>query len=45
MNQIAHQFGGGGHENAAGCTLRGTLEEATTTLLGAVNGALNGIHS
>jgi len=45
VNRIAHQFGGGGHENAAGCTLRGPLEEATTTLLGAVNGALNGTHS
>ena len=45
VNRIAHQFGGGGHENAAGCTLRGTLEEATTTLLGAVSVALNGTTS
>ena len=45
VNRIAHQFGGGGHENAAGCTLRGTLEEATAKLLGAVNVALNGTNS
>src|SRR5712692_11682535 len=37
VNRIAHRFGGGGHENAAGCTLAGTLEDATATLLAAVN--------
>jgi len=42
VNRIAHRFGGGGHENAAGCTLRATLEEATTALLGAVSLALDG---
>jgi phosphoesterase RecJ-like protein len=42
VNRIAHRFGGGGHENAAGCTMRGTLEEATTTLLAAVSLALDG---
>ncbi len=42
VNRIAHRFGGGGHENAAGCTLRGTLEEATAALLGAVSLALDG---
>jgi len=36
VNEIAHRFGGGGHENAAGCTLSGTLEEATAALLQAV---------
>jgi phosphoesterase RecJ-like protein len=41
VNRIAHRFGGGGHENAAGCTLTGTLEEATATLLAAVNQALD----
>lgn len=44
VNRIAHRFGGGGHENAAGCTLTGTLEEATATLLAAVSEALNGPH-
>jgi phosphoesterase RecJ-like protein len=42
VNRIARQFGGGGHDNAAGCTLKGTLEEATTALLGAVRLALDG---
>jgi len=42
VNRIAHRFGGGGHENAAGCTLRATLEEATTALLGAVSLVLDG---
>jgi phosphoesterase RecJ-like protein len=42
VNRIAQRFGGGGHENAAGCTMRGTLEEATATLLAAVGQALDG---
>jgi len=42
VNRIAHRFGGGGHANAAGCTVRGTLEEATGALLAAVELALNG---
>jgi phosphoesterase RecJ-like protein len=42
VNRIAHRFGGGGHENAAGCTLRGSLEEATAALLAAVAEALDG---
>jgi len=40
VNAIAHRFGGGGHENAAGCTLSGTLEEATAVLLAAVKDAM-----
>jgi phosphoesterase RecJ-like protein len=34
--KVAEKFGGGGHRNAAGCTLHGTWEEAEeriTTLL------------
>jgi phosphoesterase RecJ-like protein len=31
--QIAQQFGGGGHENAAGCTLEMSLSEAEQALL------------
>jgi len=42
VNRIAHHFGGGGHENAAGCTLRGSLEEATAAVLAAVGEALGG---
>jgi len=40
VNRIATRFGGGGHENAAGCTLTGTLEEVTATVLEAVRAAL-----
>jgi phosphoesterase RecJ-like protein len=42
VNRIAHQFGGGGHENAAGCTLSGPLASAKATLLAAVRDALDG---
>jgi len=45
VNRIAQRFGGGGHDNAAGCTLPGTLAEATTTLLAAVDLALDGRSS
>ena len=41
VNAIAHRFGGGGHHNAAGCTLPGTLEEAATALLQAVRESLH----
>ncbi len=42
VNRIAHRFGGGGHENAAGCTVSGTLDEAERQLLAAVGDALDG---
>jgi phosphoesterase RecJ-like protein len=42
VNRIAHQFGGGGHENAAGCTLAGPLEVAKAMVLAAVERALDG---
>jgi bifunctional oligoribonuclease and PAP phosphatase NrnA len=45
VNKIAHRFGGGGHENAAGCTLSGTLEEAAASLLQAVREALASARS
>jgi phosphoesterase RecJ-like protein len=41
VNVIAQRFGGGGHANAAGCTLAATLEDATRTLVGAVRQALD----
>jgi phosphoesterase RecJ-like protein len=31
---VAEKFGGGGHRNAAGCTLRGSWEEAETVIVG-----------
>lgn len=42
VNRVAHRFGGGGHENAAGCTLPGSLEEVTAVVLAAVGEALDG---
>jgi phosphoesterase RecJ-like protein len=45
VNRIAHRFGGGGHENAAGCTLPGPLASAKATLLEAVKQALDGAAS
>ena len=45
VNRIAHRFGGGGHENAAGCTLPGPLPAARDALLAAVRQALDGTSS
>jgi phosphoesterase RecJ-like protein len=42
VNRIAQRFGGGGHDNAAGCTLRGSLSDATATLLRAIATVLDG---
>jgi phosphoesterase RecJ-like protein len=42
VQQIAAQFGGGGHVNAAGCTLAGPLSEATGRVLAAVRRAVEG---
>ncbi len=38
--QVAAQFGGGGHKKAAGCTIQGTLEEATRKILEQIKLAL-----
>lgn len=43
VNRIASQFGGGGHRNAAGCTLTGSLEDAIRDVLAAVEAALHGV--
>ena len=40
VNKIAAAFGGGGHANAAGCTVGGTLEAVTRRILDAVSAAL-----
>jgi len=40
VNRIAGRFGGGGHENAAGCTVPGGLDEAVPVMLAAVRDAL-----
>src|SRR5258707_13859790 len=31
--KVAEKFGGGGHRNAAGCTLKGSWEEAETIII------------
>lgn len=40
VGKIAGAFGGGGHANAAGCTIRGSLGEAREAILRAVAAAL-----
>lgn len=40
VNRIAGRFGGGGHENAAGCTVPGGLDDVARTMLSAVREAL-----
>lgn len=42
VNRIAARFGGGGHRNAAGCTVPGPLDKATRDVLAAVQHALDG---
>ena len=39
--EISEQFGGGGHANAAGCNLKGTLEEIRPQIYQAVEDSLN----
>jgi phosphoesterase RecJ-like protein len=38
--KVAEQFGGGGHRNAAGCTLKGSWEEAETTIMSLLQDAV-----
>ena len=40
VNRIAGRFGGGGHENAAGCTVPGSLDDVTRRMLAAIREAL-----
>jgi len=40
VNRIAARFGGGGHPNAAGFTVPGTLEPITRDVLAAVRDAV-----
>lgn len=40
VGEVAARFGGGGHPNAAGCTLKGALEEVRAALLEALGEAL-----
>jgi phosphoesterase RecJ-like protein len=43
VNRIAARFGGGGHPNAAGCTIKGSLDGVTAEVLAAVRGVLPSI--
>jgi bifunctional oligoribonuclease and PAP phosphatase NrnA len=40
VNRVAAKFGGGGHANAAGCTVAGTLDGVTEQMLEAVRAAV-----
>ncbi|HXU89840.1 MAG TPA: bifunctional oligoribonuclease/PAP phosphatase NrnA [Methylomirabilota bacterium] len=40
VNRVAARFGGGGHANAAGCTIQGTLDRVTEQVLDAVRVAV-----
>ncbi len=42
--EIAESFGGGGHYNASGCVVKGTLDEVREKVLGAVEYAIKGSH-
>jgi phosphoesterase RecJ-like protein len=42
VNQVASQFGGGGHRNAAGLRVRGALETVRQDLFRALERAMNG---
>ena len=38
--KVAEKFGGGGHRNAAGCTLKGSWEEVETTIVALLQDAV-----
>ena len=40
VNKIASFFGGGGHKNASGCTVRGSLDNVKKVVLGRVRSVL-----
>jgi phosphoesterase RecJ-like protein len=41
VGEVAKRFGGGGHKNASGCTIHGTLAEARQQVLGLVVDAID----
>jgi len=45
INKIAKKFGGGGHKNAAGCTLNMPLDEAIRTVIPRINKYLKKINA
>jgi phosphoesterase RecJ-like protein len=40
VSAVALAFGGGGHRNAAGCTMQGTFAEVKRKVFGALEAAL-----
>jgi phosphoesterase RecJ-like protein len=40
VNAVARQFGGGGHKNASGCTVRGTLNDLKALFTGKLTEAI-----
>lgn len=44
-SNICSQFGGGGHRNAAGCVLTGSLDEVKAQITGAIKKALEDAHA
>ena len=42
VGAVAKEFGGGGHKNAAGCTVTGAIEDLRRTFVEKVGGALDG---
>lgn len=40
VNEVAMQFGGGGHARAAGCTLKGNIDECIDQLINALSDAV-----
>ena len=41
IGSIAKEFGGGGHKNAAGCTITGPIEQLRKTLVDKIEGAID----
>jgi phosphoesterase RecJ-like protein len=41
VGSVARQFGGGGHRNAAGCSVAGSLEQVRASILGLVRAAVD----
>ncbi|MGH9141352.1 MAG: DHH family phosphoesterase [Vicinamibacterales bacterium] len=42
INVIAKEYGGGGHKNASGCTIRGPIEELQKALVEKIESAIDG---
>src|SRR4051812_17841880 len=42
IGTVAKEYGGGGHKNAAGCTISGPIEQLQRTLVEKIEGAIDG---